>query len=72
MISNKRRITIIVLSVFGGTILSVLMFKLRRGGELTANDKNALLTNFIFSIAIILGVGFMFLWNNKNNNKTGL
>ena len=72
MISNKRRITIIVISVFCGTVLSVLMFMLRRGGKgLTANDTNMLLTNFIFSIAIILGVGFLFLWNNKNN-RTGL
>ena len=72
MISNKRRVTIIVISVFAGTILSIGMFMLRRGGQpLTTNDTNALITNFIFSIAIILGVGFLFLWNNKNN-KTGL
>ncbi len=66
--TNKRRIIIILVSVFGGTVLSFLIFKLRRGGgELTTQDSNMLLTNFIFSIAIILGIGFMFIWNKKNN-----
>jgi hypothetical protein len=66
--TNKRRIIIILVSVFGGTVLSFLVFKLRRGGgALTTQDSNMLLTNFIFSIAIILGIGFMFLWNKKNN-----
>ena len=66
--TNKRRIIIILVSVFGGTVLSFLIFKLRRGGgALTTQDSNMLLTNFIFSIAIILGIGFMFIWNKKNN-----
>ena len=66
--TNNRRIVIILISVFGGTILSFFVFKLRRGGaELTTQDSNMLLTNFIFSIAIILGIGFMFIWNKKNN-----
>lgn len=66
--SNNRRITIIIISVLGGTILSYFVFKLRRNGaELTAQDSSMLLTNFIFSILVILGVGFMFIWNKKNN-----
>ena len=68
MISNKRRVTIIVLSVGGGTVLSFLMFKLRRGGQpLSATDTNTLIWNLALSIVLILGVGFMFLWNKKKD-----
>ena len=65
--SNKRRIIIITISVLAGTLLSVLMFKLRRGGTLTSNDMSMLLTNLFFSLAIILGVGFLFIWNKKKD-----
>ena len=68
MISNKRRVTIIVVSVSAGTLLSVLMFKMRRGGqELTATDKNTLIWNLALSLVLILGIGFMFLWNKKKD-----
>ncbi len=66
--SNKRRIIIIMLSVGAGTILSYFMIKLRRGGqELTVTDKNTLIWNLAISITLILGVGFMFLWNKKKD-----
>lgn len=68
MISNKRRVIIIVISVSAGTLLSVLLFKLRRGAQpLTTNDVSMLVTNLVFSIAIILGIGFLFLWNKKKD-----
>ena len=68
MISNKRRVTIIVISVLGGTLLSIGMFKLRRGGQaLTTADKNTLIWNLALSLALILGIGFMFLWNKKKD-----
>jgi hypothetical protein len=42
------------------------MFKLRRGGgALTTDDQAMLITNFSFSIVIILGIGFFFIWNKK-------
>jgi hypothetical protein len=66
--TNKRRVTIIVLSVLAGSILSFFMFKLRRGGgALTTDDQAMLITNFSFSIVIILGIGFFFIWNKKND-----
>ncbi len=66
--SPRRRIIIVLASVGGGSVLSYLIYKLRRGGaELTPQDKHSLLTNIVFSIAIILGVGFTFLWNKKKD-----
>lgn len=66
--SPTRRVIIVLASVGGGSVLSYLIYKLRRGGaELTSHDKHSLLTNIAFSIAIILGVGFTFLWNKKKD-----
>ncbi|MEN9331753.1 MAG: hypothetical protein RLZZ94_843 [Bacteroidota bacterium] len=66
--SNRRRVIIIVTSVFIGCILSFLVFKLRRGGgDLTQQDQGFLITNFTFSLAIILGVGYFFIWNKKKD-----
>ena len=64
----RRRVSIVVISVLGGSILSYLLYKARRGGgDLTSQDTHTLLTNFIFSLGIILGVGFMFLWKKKKD-----
>jgi len=64
--SPLRRVIIVLLSVGGGSILSYGIYKLRRGGgELTTQDTHSLLTNIVFSVGIILGVGFMFLWRKK-------
>jgi hypothetical protein len=66
--SNQRRVIIIVISVLMGTLLSYLLYKVKRGGqELSSQDVFSLWTNFGFSVAIILGVGFLFLWNKKKN-----
>jgi O-antigen/teichoic acid export membrane protein len=66
--SPTRRVIIVLASVGGGSVLSYFIYKLRRGGaELTPQDKHSLLTNIAFSIAIILGVGFTFLWNKKKD-----
>ena len=63
--TNRRRVTIIIISVLAGTLLSVLLFKVKRGGELSSQDVSTLITNLVFSLAIILGVGFLFIWNKK-------
>lgn len=66
--SNRRRVIIIVISVLFGSVLSFLVYKLRRsGGDLTKEDVSFLITNFSFSLAIILGVGFFFIWNKKKD-----
>ena len=66
--NNKRRTTIIVVSVLTGTLLSFLLFKTRRGAEpLSGSDQTTLITNFVFSLAILLGIGFFFIWNKKKD-----
>jgi len=66
--SDKRRIIIIVISVITGSILSYFLYKLKRGGaELSSQDITSLATNFVFSLALIIGIGFMFLWNKKKD-----
>lgn len=68
--SDRRRIIIIVLSVTVGSFLSYLLYKFRRGGAaLTQQDLFSLSTNMIFSLAIILGVGFIFLWRKNDKLK---
>lgn len=64
--SDNRRIFIILISVFVGTMLSLLIFKVRRGDAgLNNQDYSMLATNLFFSLAIILGIGFLFLWKKK-------
>lgn len=66
--SPRRRIIIVILSVSAGSFLSYLLFKVRKGGaELSPQDTHMLLTNLVFSVAIILGVGFAFLWKKKKD-----
>lgn len=49
-------------------VLSYFIYKLKRGGQpLTQQDITTLGTNFVFSLAIIIGVGFIFLWNKKKD-----
>lgn len=66
--SPRRRIIIVILSVSAGSFLSYLLFKVRKGGdELSQQDTHMLITNLVFSVAIILGVGFAFLWRKKKD-----
>jgi hypothetical protein len=68
--SDKRRIIIIIVSVLSGTILSLLIFKVRKGtAGLNSQDYSTLITNFVFSLAIILGIGFLFLWRKKKDEE---
>jgi hypothetical protein len=66
--SPQRRVIIVLISVSAGTVLSYFLFRFRRGGEeLTQQDTHFLMTNMVFSLLIILGVGFMFLWKKKKD-----
>lgn len=66
--TNRRRITIITISIAAGTFLSYFIFRMRRGGELTQMDYITLIGNLIISLAVILGIGFMFLWRKNKND----
>lgn len=66
--SPRRRVIIITISVLFGTVLSYFLFRFRRGGELTTQDTHFLLTNMFFSLLIIFGVGYVFIWRKKKDN----
>lgn len=66
--SDRRRVIIITLSVLAGSFLSYFVFKLRKGGgELSQQDVHMLITNLVFSLVLILGVGYFFLWRKKKD-----
>ena len=62
--SNRRRLLIILISVSLGSILSIWIIK-KRMGTLSQDSYRQLIFNFIFAIAIVVGIGLLF----KNMNK---
>lgn len=58
MISGKRRMTIIVVSVFIGTLLATLLIMSRRG-TLTVRDWSTLGINFLFALVIVFAIGML-------------
>lgn len=65
---DKRRLFIVIVSVFMGTILSAGLFMMRRGGSLASTDYTSLITNLVFALAIVICIGFM-LRNRKGTKK---
>lgn len=66
--SPTRRVIIILISVLTGTVLSYFLYMSRRGANgLSKEDYHMLLTNMIFSLGLILGIGFMFIWRKKKD-----
>lgn len=56
MISNRRRYTIIFISVFIGSIFAALLFMSRKQ-KLTPNEWGTLGINFFFALAIVFVIG---------------
>jgi len=56
--SNRKRITIIILSVLMGTFFAFLLIRSRMG-TLQPNDWFQLAFNFFFAVAIVIGVGWV-------------
>lgn len=58
MLSNKKRITIIVISVIAGSILSALLL-LSRMGSLTVREWSTIGVNFLLALIIVFGIGLL-------------
>ena len=58
MLSNKRRITIIVLSVFAGSVLAALLLMSRKQ-TLNATDWGTIGINFLFALVIVFAIGIL-------------
>ena len=56
--SNRKRMIIIIGSVIMGTFFAFLLIKSRMG-TLKPNDWIQLGFNFLFAVAIVVGVGFV-------------
>ena len=67
--SNRRRLTIILVSVLVGSLMSVYIVKKRMGG-LTRDAYIQLGFNFFFAVAIVIGIGLIFTFNNKKDKKS--
>jgi O-antigen/teichoic acid export membrane protein len=56
MLSNRRRIIIITVSVLIGTVFSALLI-MSRNKKLTPNEWDTLAVNFFFALAIVFVIG---------------
>jgi hypothetical protein len=66
--SPTRRVIIVLTSVIVGSILSYFLYVSRRGADgLSKEDYHMLITNMVFSVGIILGIGFAFIWRKKKD-----
>jgi hypothetical protein len=63
--TNRRRTTIIAISVFAGTMLSAGLLYLKRG-SLDNQDYFLLGTNLFFSLVIIFAIGWFLIWRKKD------
>jgi len=63
--TQRRRITIIAISVFFGTLLSAGIFLLKHG-TLNEQDYFTLGTNLFFSLVIIFSIGYFLVWRKKD------
>lgn len=67
MISSRRRIFLILVSVSSGSLISFWILK-KRLGTLHQNDYISLLFNFIFAAAVVVGLA-MFLQRMNDQEK---
>jgi len=58
MITGRRRIIIIVISVIIGSIFATLLLMSRRG-TLTTNDWVTMGINFLFALVIVFAIGIL-------------
>jgi hypothetical protein len=65
--SNRRRIIIVVISVFFGTLMSAGLFYKRGNGSMDNVSWLNLATNLFFSLIIVLAIGLYFAWKKDKN-----
>lgn len=56
--SNRRRYTIIIISVFIGSVFAALLF-MSRNRKLSPNEWGTLAINFFFALAIVFAIGIL-------------
>ena len=66
--NDKKRYTILAVSILTGSLFSVFLFKMKRGGSLTSQDWVTIGSIFMISLILIFGVSMIF----KNAEKNGM
>jgi len=64
---NKRRIILIFASVLVGTFLAGLLMS-RRYGSISRESMQQLFINFLFAVAIVVGIGLLLRRMNKDKS----
>ncbi len=67
--NDKKRYTILAVSISVGTIFSIFLFRMKRGGALNSQDWVTLASIFFISIILIFGVSLIFKYAEKNGMK---
>ena len=68
MISNKRRIFLIVISVSIGSILALLLW-IARFGQVRPENMGNMIVNFAFSFALVFGISLFLIKNMIRKKK---
>ncbi len=66
--SNRRRLIIILSSVLVGTFLAALLMSKRYGG-LSPQSVQQLFINFLFALAIVVGIAILLQRSDKKNEE---
>lgn len=62
--TNKRRATLITISVLTGSLISGFILKMKYG-ELDSEKYLWLGTNLFMSVVLIAGIGWILIWRKK-------
>lgn len=68
MVTKRRRLTIIFISVTLGSLISLYIMK-KRMGSLKPEDYIQLGFNFLFAVAIVIGIGLLFQRMDRNQKN---
>jgi len=66
MLSPRRRLTLVISSVALGSVGAAFLWK-QRYGTLKQENINQLIFNFIFAVAIVVGIGILLSRMNKGD-----
>jgi ABC-type uncharacterized transport system fused permease/ATPase subunit len=67
--NDRKRLFIIIISVSVGTLISIGLYLLRRGGNVTGEDAGTIATNFVFAMVIVVIIGVVLKSKTDKEDK---
>ncbi|MEO8148417.1 MAG: hypothetical protein ABI723_12300 [Bacteroidia bacterium] len=64
--TDKRRYSILTVSIIIGSVFSIFIFKMKSGGTLTSHDWLSIGSIFLISVILLFGVSIIFKIADKN------